>query len=520
MPRKIITLDKLGDVGLIRDVEQHDLPLNAMTAAQNAVFYQGYAERVKGSTVFFTPSIQPRFLYPVQYTTSLYWLYFGLTKAYVYNGATHTDITNAGGNFSGSATDRWVGTSLSGIPVFTNGVDVPQQWDPSSPTGALVDLQNWPSAWTCQSIRAFDVFLVALRVSKSGDDFPHLVQFSDAAEPGAVPSSWIAGATTKAGGKDLSSTPGYIVDGGPLRDLFIIYKEHSTWGMAFIGGSLVMDFFPILPNSGMLAKHCFTEFQGQHFVLTDADVIVHDGQRFNSAIDVRNRRALFDEMDQDNYDNSFVVHDESRQEIWVCVPESGATYPTLAWVWNWKTNTWGVRELPSVVHMHYGLSNISDPHTYDSLAAEGYTYDTIPGTYDDRGFSPISRSVVGSTFSAGGAIQMLDFNQGYVERGTDKMTCYTQRTGINFSGNHRVTTVFEVYPIMDATGPVEISIGRQAHPNADVVWEQTKTFNPNSQEKVNFKVSGVYHGFRIRSTEDVNWRLRSMKFVVRHGGIR
>jgi len=37
-----------------------------------------------------------------------------------------------------------------------------------------------------------------------------------------------------------------------------------------------------------------------------------------------------------------------EKEIWVCVPESGATYATIALVWNWTNGNIGIRELDEV----------------------------------------------------------------------------------------------------------------------------------------------------------------------------
>ena len=110
---------------------------------------------------------------------------------------------------------------------------------------------------------------IALNITKTATNYPHMVKWSDAAVPGAIPASWDETSVTgDAGELDIAETSDVIVDGLPLGDAFIIYKERSAYSMTFIGQPSVFR-FQRLPNcDGMLARGCAAMTPLGHVVLT------------------------------------------------------------------------------------------------------------------------------------------------------------------------------------------------------------------------------------------------------------
>ena len=100
--------------------------------------------------------------------------------------------------------------------------------------------------------------------------------------------------------------------------------------------------------------------------LTADDVVVNDGVGITSIINKRMRRALFNAIDTTYYNRSFVVHNPSKSEMWVCIPEVGQTSATLAYVWNVKENTWTVRDLPNVTFANAGMISLAASNTWDA----------------------------------------------------------------------------------------------------------------------------------------------------------
>ena len=142
MPR--IPVHDIGTIGIIRDVPAHLLVPEAWSNGQNVRFQDNKVLKFKGhTTVFDPPSIVPYWALAAQTATDVFWLYAGLDKVFtVEQSGTHTDITRASGDYTGTVTDLWNGTVLAGIPVITNGIDDPQSWSPIAAATALVDLPN------------------------------------------------------------------------------------------------------------------------------------------------------------------------------------------------------------------------------------------------------------------------------------------------------------------------------------------------------------------------------------------
>lgn len=398
----ILKIEKLGQYGILDDPIPSQLPPNAWSNGKNVRFNDGKVVKFRGHETFFTPSAdwdgggvtnttdQIYFLLPVAEGNNYYWIYCGLNDVAVYDSSTgnSTEITRVSGNYTATdASVDWTGCIIGGVPVINNGVDTPQQWatvDPS--TTKLTDLTGFAaSADKCGALRAYKNYLVAMDVTKSGVRYASLVKWSDSSALGSVPTSWDENdATTDAGETELAGTRsdvnvGICLDGMALRDSFIIYKDDSIWSMNFVGGTFVFEFRKIYSAQGMLARRCMAEFEGQHFVVGQADVFVHDGANFKSVIDTKLLEELFKSIDPTYYDRTFVYANYAYQEMWVCFVEnaSGYTWPNKAFVWNWRHETWGTRDLPVVTaYIDGGIVNSQD------ITDIWSNYDGGTGTHD------------------------------------------------------------------------------------------------------------------------------------------
>jgi hypothetical protein len=186
-------------------------------------------------------------------------------------------------------------------------------------------------------------------MTDSGQNRPYRIVWSSPAQPGAVPPSWDTADPAQAANEaDLGQTSDHLVDQLILGDVNIIYKEATTWGMAYIGPPFWFRFWEILPDRGLLWRDCVAEFSGGHVLITQDDIVIHNGQfeSDQSIIDRKLRRWLFRSIDATNYRSTYVLSYPAKNEIWFCFPEAGSTYASLALVWNWKSNAIGIRDLP------------------------------------------------------------------------------------------------------------------------------------------------------------------------------
>lgn len=345
------TIGKVGTLGLLKDVEASMTPLEGWTDARNVRFLLEKTKKSWGTSTYdAATTVPPYWMFYAKPALQKFFVYAGLAKLYAFDETgVEANITRVAGDYTGSAGDVWLGNIFNGYLILTNGIDLPQSWVPDVSTPALaVKLANWDDNHRAKVIRPFLNFLVALDITKSGTRFPFLIKWSHSSATG-LPSSWDeTDASVDAGEKDLGETSDILIDCLPLGFTNIIYKEFSTWGMRFTGGTHKFAFQPIFRDSGILAPNCFAQLGNKHFVVTKEDIIVHDGVRFDSVAEKKIRREFFDNLDPGAATGSFVLKLETDDEIWVFGPTLGSTVIERALVWNWKFNTWTIQDVSSL----------------------------------------------------------------------------------------------------------------------------------------------------------------------------
>jgi hypothetical protein len=119
-----------------------------------------------------------------------------------------------------------------------------------------------------------------------------------------------------------------------------VYKESSVWKMRYIGGQQIFDFGQSawLNTAGLLSPRCvcITGDGLKHVMATQDDIIWHDGNTVRSILNKIQRKRLQDEMDTNNFGQSFIFANPFRNEIWFCYPQQGSTYPDKAIVMNYR----------------------------------------------------------------------------------------------------------------------------------------------------------------------------------------
>ena len=157
------------------------------------------------------------------------------------------DTTGDSDYDANTTTRRWTVTNLNGVIVATNGYDAPQTWPLKSSgipllTVPFVRLRNFPEGEKCKSIRSFRTFLIGLNWERTNEE-PRLVKWSTEASYGSPPVTWLeSDATLDAGEYELADTPGNIIDGLPLGDSFLIYKDDSIYIMNYVGTPYIFSF--------------------------------------------------------------------------------------------------------------------------------------------------------------------------------------------------------------------------------------------------------------------------------------
>lgn len=518
-----VSLDNLGTIGIIKDVPGYELPLSAWSRGKNVRLKDNQVVKFKGHSLSLTSAIAPYHLTPVSSGSSTYWMIAGLNKVYAWDGLTEKDITRTtGGDYSATAAKNWNGGVIGGVPVLNNGIDVPQMWGVDFATPAkLLPLAAWDANWTTKILRPFGEFLVALDVTKSGTNYPRMVKWSHPADPNTVPASWDETDPTKdAGEYEIGEDNDRMVDCRTLGDSNIIYKERSTYRMTKIGAPYIFDFEKVFSESGLLNPRCVQSFGDKQFVVSDQDIIMHNGQTATSLIDSKLRSWLFNLIDSDNYDRSFVASNPFLKEMWFCFPQVGSTFPDTALVWNWDANTWGIRDLPEAAHIEHGQVPGTAATTWDG---DTDTWDSDLTYWNSLGYPPTAPRLL----MADPTNKKLFFTDNTNTFGGDTFQSYIERTGLplgtDSQGNAAVDMfsikyVNEVWPKITGNSKVNIYVGSQMTVDDDVTWDGPYEFDPAVDQKIDCDVTGRLLAIRFESTSDREWALHSYDMNIEMQG--
>ncbi|MBF0436439.1 MAG: hypothetical protein HQL77_13825 [Magnetococcales bacterium] len=254
--------------------------------------------------------------------------------------------------YNGTANLGWNGDALGGVGYLNNAVDTPQMWNPLSQSTKLDNLTHWPAGTTIRSLRFFKSFLIGIFPTKGGIAFPQMIKWSHPTEPGQVPVSWDVGDASKLAGETvIDETGSALVEGMPLRDQFIVYKDDQIWSLTYVGPPYVWKVAPVVKSLGLLATNCVAMVEGQHYCMSRDDLYVFDGHNAKSLLTGRNRAWLEQKIDPDNGQRAFVSVNRTEREVWFCFPERSASWCSLALTYNYAQNTWGIRDLPNVSSM-------------------------------------------------------------------------------------------------------------------------------------------------------------------------
>ncbi len=338
-----------------------------------------------------------------------------------------------------------------------------------------------------------------------------MVLWSHPADPGVVPSSWdTTDATKDAGQNDLPDVlAGIIRDALPLRGRMYVYKEGSTWRMTPVTGGYIFNFETLYETSGILTQRCvtITPDGSKHVVASQDDIIMHDGTNDPiSLLSKRDRKYLFNQLDQTNYINSFMFTHYAKDEIWFCYPSSGHTNPDRALIFNTKDG--GISEA-DITFRNVAVGSIQSPSATTWATASG-SWDAYVGPWS----TSIRRQIIACNTDT---TKLLALDVGTTNDGT-AITSLAQRTGLALVGRTR-----QGEPIVDFMarkqinrlhlkiqgGPVNVKIGTQELPDGAITWSDSIPFDPATQRWVDFAGSG--QAIAVEVSAAVPWRMTGYK---------
>lgn len=521
----IVSVAPAGAVGIVKDIRPSELPAEAWSDGRNVQFQQGSVLSAPDSTLMLSaPPISLNSAIASSITTAglSSWVLAGATKAYAYVANTLTDITRTtGGDYTGAVGKRWSGSVLSGITVLHNGTDVPQVWLTPDPATKLTPLANWPAATTAGCLRSFKQFLVALDVTKSGVRYPTLVKWSHPADPGAVPVSWDHTDPTKdAGEAPLSETSGACVDCLSLRDVNVIYKQDSVWGMQYIGGTYVFKFYKMFGDFGVPQRDCVVEHvSGKHCVFTGSDLLVHDGQNVASVLAGRLRNML-KTLSAAQLNTCYLALNTNLKEVWLCLrmATDSVTAADTAIVYNWESETTSLRVLPNYSFIANGRLDppVSGVVTWGNVTGTWETHVeewgevlVIPSQLRMLGLKPDGLYWVDAVITSSANV--------WVERQYLGVPVKAGKAP-DMSSQKLLTRIWP--RLTGKTGDVvRITVGSCEFPAQDTVWEASQQFVIGIDSYLDLVITNKLFAFRLESTGTAQWTFSGMDAEVTYAGV-
>lgn len=552
----IMRVRGVGKMGTIKDLPPFELPPEAWSHSNNVRFVGGRVEKMGGTLPVLTkgmPAEPPLCVLQRSNTSSI--LYATQKSIFRIDGISHFDVSKVLVDSKGVKTsmeyaatpeERWYYTSLSNAIVMNCKTGDPQGLRPYDDT--FVDLPGWgyptgPSGvkhnWKCGRIRAFRNYLIALDMVEGGVDMPQRIRWSNVAFVNELPPDWIENDASKDGGfNDLTDSVGKIVDGCPLRDSFVVYTDRETYLMDYVGGAFIFNFRKLFSDAGLLAPRCVTEFEGQHFVVAQDDIFIHNGSSRRPIASGRLKDYLIREISSVNSQATQVFPNTHRKEIWIAYAGPGSTGVDKAgWacnraaVWNWEYDTWSFYDLPNLFDINMALPPETGTLSWDTLDGTEATSTTDsvipPGTKDvwdgpkweeplweEFGKDFIRKVIYGA--SKDGCLYLLDtgevfnnYQQSTKTNDVKSIVAELVRTHLDMDEVVESTRSYKmirtITPQFSGKGQIFVFVGGSMNATSPPTWDGYQVFDVENDVKVDTWSNNRYPAIRFVDSSPGTW---------------
>lgn len=524
---KLLPIKNFAQSGINSDLLPWDLDGSFLTEMNNVRISRNTIQPFGGSSLWTTLPVdfQPGFIMHVGTSTSKNWIIAGQDKVYSYDGTVLTDISNVLGYADVNDEDLWQGCLIADIPIINHPDHGPEYWLPPT-SGIQLKYLPWDATntWadvneTAQIIRSHKQFLFALDLVSNGVEISDGVRWSSPADIGGIPDTWDPLDTTNlAGITSLGAAGGKIIDGLSLRDAFVVYRERSISVFEPSNDVFVWKIRHQSSTFGLLSPDAIVEVHGKHYFISDGDILVNDGTSIKSLMHNRLRLKFTSNFNPNQFHRSFAIKNTVFGEIWFCVPSSGSDYPDIAYMYNWRDDTWAIRDIPPTPFAGIGPRDAAPISWNDTIGS----WDSFFGNWDRHSITPLNDTIIAAIKPTGvgesGSLTILDDIN---EENPIPYKAIIERVGFALEGLNKVNTITRVYPHIKGPATVMIQIGSQDYPGSPVRWKPAVEFNPELDRKVDIRTTGELHCFRCFSEETVSqWALSGFDIEYVDAGTR
>jgi hypothetical protein len=495
----------------------------------NVAFEDGRARKTRGSTV-----IQPAALHTIRdlrYTPTPndFWAYTGPTGVAVWDGVAHYDITPASwidtrGGVMGNAVPAGGPAQnlcvINNIIVANNTISGPYYWDgvvsaPMEPLPGWVDL---PANTTCVQMESNLYHLFALGVSEGAADFNgSRVRWSDAAPPGTVPGEWVPTAENQAGFVDLATPVGSIVGALTLRENLVVYKQRSTHLFQYVGGTYVYDVSTLFETVGLLAPGAVCELDGTHIMVTQDDVVQHDGNTVMSIADKSVKNEMFRNLKASMAHLVNIHLNRQAEQVWIFWPDLEAEVGcNRIFIYCYTDQTWTQRLLSG------SGAYCADIGRYSTPGLAGTEWDAIPIATWQEWLDPwdFAISSAASNYHIIGSQNYLAVATNQAQEGGNPIRALLEKQGMDFGEVDVNKRLFRAWPRFEegAGNTVQFQFGASQFANKEPTWSPPVDFLIGKDRSIPVNVQGRSLAVRLLDDDSDMWALTGIDLEFRKSG--
>jgi hypothetical protein len=256
------------------------------------------------------------------------------TKIYKAGASTWTDVTRVSGDYTGSATSKWVFAQQGNLTLAVNGVDTSQKYVHGTDTD-FSNLTAMPVCYTAEAVGQF--IMIGDYIDPVGSIVTH-----DGWACSAIGdyTDWTADVNTQCVYGRLVDTPGAVVSVKRLGDYAIYYKRRSMYLARYVGTPSIWDFSLVSDIVGAVSHEAIAKVGTTHYFLGDDDFYSYDTasvKPISGAI-----KEWFNSSVNNKYRNlTQALHDRINGLVyWFYVSVDSSTKDSYV-VYHYRTEKWG-----------------------------------------------------------------------------------------------------------------------------------------------------------------------------------
>lgn len=299
------------------------------------------------------------------------------TKLYELSGTSWADVTDTGGDYTGSTENRWSFAQFGNVSLASNLTEAIQY---SNSTGAFDAIATAPKAKIIFTVSGF-VMAVHYNDGTLTTDGWFCSGYQDY-------TVWTPAVSTQCAKGRLFGTPGPFTAGIRFGEDALLFKENTIYLGRYAGPPVVWQWTEVPGQAGCIGQDAVadisTDAQPMVFFVGKDNFYVYNGVRPVPIGVGKVRNWFLSRINQTFGFRTQVFYDRASRNVFIYYPNSTSTtgQPNECLVYNVQNDTWGRDDRTVEAVFNYIASGL----TWDGLGAAYSTWNDLPDIPYDSPF--------------------------------------------------------------------------------------------------------------------------------------